>query len=95
MKDKRDIAVGATPDAPAAATREERRPAAAVEQDDGLLAAAGDRSRASRVRLVQRPLLLGHPEQLDARERAAVDPLGEAHTLERDEALGPRRRRAR
>ena len=90
VHDERDVARRAAPRAPARAAGQEVRPAAAVEQDDRL-ARVGQRLVGERV---QRALRRAHVDDLDRRQRRAVDAPGQAQARERVHRLGARRRAA-
>ena len=87
---ERDVARRAPPRLPARAAGQEVRPAAAVEQHDRL-ARVGERLVGARV---QRAPRLAHVDDLDRRQRRAVDARGQAQARQRVDALGPRRRAA-
>jgi hypothetical protein len=91
VEHKRDVTAGALPHPPAQAAGEEVRPAAAVEQDDRLLAAASHAVELLPGALVERSRGPRHPDDLDRRQAPAVDPLGEREPLVAHEALGARR----
>ena len=91
MEHERDLAVGAHPHPAAGPAGEEVRPAAAVEQQDPLaarVAQVGERHPGLRV---QRVVLPAHVEDLDRRQRAAVDPTGQPQPLELVDRLRARR----
>ena len=90
VHDERDVARRALPRPPARAAGQEVRPPAAVEQDDGL-ARVGQRLVGERV---QGALRLAHVDDLDRRQRRAVDARGQAQARERVHRLRARRRAA-
>ena len=91
-----DVAAAAHPRAPAIAAVDERRPAAAGDEHDRLPAALARPRSSARARIrVQRVPQATHVEQLDRRQRRAVDALRQRQPRHAQPALGPRRRASR
>ena len=90
VQDQRDVAVRALPHAPAGAAGEEVRPAAAVEQHDGL-ARVDQRLVRARVHGAGGGLEV---DDLHRRHRRAVDAPRQPDAPQRVDRLGPRRRAA-
>ena len=90
VQDQRDVAVRALPHAPAGAAGQEVRPAAAVEQDDGL-ARVDQRLVRARVHGAVGGLEV---DDLHRRHRRAVDAARQPDASQRVDRLRPRRRAA-
>src|SRR5204863_3053925 len=92
--DERDVTRRTTPRPPAASAREEVRPAAAIEQNDRLLAALLDLAEKIARARMKRPAYARHPDDLDRRHTEAIDALGQFDPRQPLARLGPRRRAA-